>query len=45
MTAFPLSPVAVVVADQIRLRVYQGNRLVLDLPLSRRQALILSVRI
>jgi hypothetical protein len=40
-TTLPLYPVAVIVADQVRLRIYEGQRLVLDLPLSRRRALLL----
>jgi hypothetical protein len=45
MSELPLYATAVVVGDVIRLRAYRGSKLALDLPLRRRQALILGAQL
>ena len=42
MTALPFHAIPVLLDDQIRLRVYRGPRLEIDMPLRRRQALVLA---
>ena len=45
MTALPLHAIPVVIDDQIRLRIYSGPRLEVDMPLRSRQALTLAAQL
>jgi hypothetical protein len=45
MPALPFYAIAVVVNDQVRLRVYRGKDIVVDMPLRRRQAMVLAAQL
>jgi hypothetical protein len=42
-TTLPLHPVAVIVADQVWLRIYRGNILEIEIPLRRQTAPVLEL--
>ena len=45
MTALPLHAIPVIIDDQIRLRIYAGRDLKVDMPLRQRQALVLATQL
>jgi hypothetical protein len=45
MITLPLHAVSVIVDDQVRLRVYRGACLELEIPLRRRQAMVLAAQL
>ena len=45
MTTLPLHAIPVIVNDQVRLRVYAGRDLKVDMPLRPRQALVLAAQL
>jgi hypothetical protein len=45
MTTLPFHATPCIINDAVVLRVYQGNRLVVEVPLRRRQAQVLAARL